>query len=80
MNAHPLPPKMAAQFAERARRGEADAHIGYNIYEFYQGNQVICVIGLDHPTGHIKKVTANEMKRLREQASSSDSLQDRGSE
>lgn len=60
-----LPPKMTLQFAERARRGEADVHVGCDIYEFYQGNQIICIIGLDHPTGHIKKVSETEMKRLR---------------
>jgi len=68
MNVWPIAPKMMLQFAERARRGEADNHVGSNIYEFYQGNQVICIIGLDHPAGHIRKVSTDEMKRLREVA------------
>lgn len=66
MRIYPLAPKMALQFAERARRGEADNEVGSNIYEFFQGNQVVCVIGLDRPTGHILKVTTSEMARLRE--------------
>lgn len=61
-------PKMLLQFAERALRGEADNNLGGGVYEFYQGNQVVCVIGLDNPTGHIRKVTTEEMKRLREVA------------
>ncbi len=70
MNIHPLPPKMTLQFAERAKRGEADNNVGCGIYEFYQGNQVVCIIGLDHPTGHIKKVSSSEMLDLRKKAKS----------
>lgn len=68
MNIAPLPPKMTLQYAERARRGEADCHIGKNIFEFFVGNQVVCIIGLDHPVGHIKKVSTEEMKGLRAEA------------
>ena len=68
MNVMQLPPKMTLQFAERAKRGEADNYLGDDIYEFFQGNQVVCLIGLDNPTGHIQKVSAEEMKRRREQA------------
>ena len=56
---------MAFQFAERARRGEADNEVGCDIYEFFQGNQVICIIGLHHPTGHIEKLTTKDMERRR---------------
>jgi len=68
MNVWPIAPKMLLQFAERARRGEADNYVGSNIHEFYQGNQVVCIIGIDHPVGHIRKVSTDEMKRLRETA------------
>jgi len=61
----PLAPKMTLQFAERAKRGKADVNIGSNIYEFYQGNHIVCIIGLEHPVGHIKKVSSAEMTRLR---------------
>ena len=64
-NAQILPPKMTTQYADRARRGEADADHGGGVYEFYLGNQVICIIGLDHPTGHVRKVSTAEMQHLR---------------
>jgi hypothetical protein len=67
-NAQILPPKMALQYAERARNGEADHTLSGDIYEFYLGNQVICIIGLDNPTGHVRKVTTQEMQRLRASA------------
>jgi len=69
-NAQLLPPKMALQYAERARKGEADRDHGGGVYEFYLGNQVICIIGPDHPTGHTRKVTTAEMQRLRASAQS----------
>jgi hypothetical protein len=68
MNIHPLPPKMTLQFAERAKRGEYDNYVGSNIYEFFQGNQVICIIGLSHPVGHIQKVSTQEMARRKSEA------------
>jgi hypothetical protein len=64
-NAQLLPPKMTLQYAERARRGEADRDHGGGVFEFYVGNQVICIIGPDHPTGHVRKVTTKEMQQLR---------------
>lgn len=69
-NAQILPPKMAAQFAERARLGEADRSLGSGCYEFYQPklNQVIALVGLDPPTGHVRKVTTAEMQRLIKEA------------
>ena len=60
MNVYPLPPKMTAQFAERAKRGDYHSKIGSDIFLWLQGNQEICVIGLDCPTGHIKKLSQKE--------------------
>lgn len=68
-NILPLPPKMTLQFAELAKRGEADNHVGCDIYEFFQGNQVVCVIGLTNPVGHIQKISTEEMKVRRAQSS-----------
>ena len=61
---HDLPPKMAAQFTERARRGEG-RHIGLNMYEFIQGNIRITLVSLDPPIGYQEKITQAEADRLR---------------
>ena len=72
INAQVLPPKMALQLQERALRGEADYEIesggGRKIYEFYVGNYVNCLVGTNPPDGHVRKVSTEEMARLREQA------------
>lgn len=68
MNIMPLAPKMTIQYAEMARRGEADREIGGGWYEFYRGNQVISVLGPDNPIGSVKKVTTKEMEQLRKEA------------
>lgn len=60
MNISSLPPKMTLQFAERAKRGDYDNYVGSNIYQFFQGNQIVTLIGLKHPTGHIKKVSTTD--------------------
>lgn len=49
-----LPPKMAQQFADRAKRGEG-RHIGAQCYQFHQGSNVIALVSLDPPQGHIKR-------------------------
>lgn len=56
-----LPPKMAALFAERAKRGEADESTG-SIYIFYQGRQQICLVSLDPPQGHVSRLSASEFQ------------------
>ncbi len=58
-----LSPKMAQQFADRAKAGDFAATLGSEIYLWFQGNQEICLIGLDCPTGHITKLSSEAMKR-----------------
>jgi hypothetical protein len=50
-----LPPKTAAMLAERARRMDGCVRVGTSghIYEFAQGNSVVCLISLDPPVGHV---------------------------
>lgn len=55
-----LPPKMAQQFADRAKRGEGK-HLG-SIVEFYHGRQRITLVCLDPPQGHIYRMSDAEMK------------------
>jgi hypothetical protein len=60
-----LPPKTAEQFADRARRGEGlRLSPDSSIYEFAQGSNVVCLISLDPPIGHIGKDArrANEIR------------------
>lgn len=67
-----IAPKMAEQYAEKARRGEAHNYIGSNIAEFYIGNQAITLVSFRRPgsaQGHVSKVSTSEMTRLKEQAS-----------
>lgn len=61
-----LPPKMAAQFAERAKRGEGK-YIGSQCYDFIQGNTRISLVSLDPPIGHIQKLTQAEADKERKQ-------------
>jgi hypothetical protein len=53
-----LPPKMAQQFADKARAGKADRQIGEGpgaCYEFDNGSNVVILLSLDPPIGHIKR-------------------------
>lgn len=50
-----LPPKMAAQYAERAKRMDGCVSVGSEFYEWAQGNNVICLINIDPPMGHFGK-------------------------
>lgn len=61
-NVQALPPKMTLQYAERARRGDYEFKIGKDIFIWFVGNQQVCVIGLNVPTGHIKKMSAKEVE------------------
>lgn len=61
-NVQGLPPKMAQQFADRAKRGEG-IHVGRQCYDFYQGNTRISLVSLDPPIGHITKLTTKELER-----------------
>ena len=51
----PLPPKMAQQFADRAKRMDGCVTVGTSIYEFAQGSTVICLLSLEPPFGHSGK-------------------------
>lgn len=58
-NPQTLPPRMAAQFAERAKRGEATRVLGQDIFEpaswiyaFENGREEITLVSLDPPMGH----------------------------
>lgn len=50
-----LPPKTAAMLADRARRMDGCVRVGRDgdMYEFAQGNSVVCLISLDPPIGHV---------------------------
>jgi hypothetical protein len=54
-----LPPKMAAQFAARARLMDGCVTIGTGggspIYEWAQGSSVVTLIHTDPPMGHVGK-------------------------
>lgn len=58
----PLPPKMLAKYAERARNGEASRVLGGGKndplcwYIFDEPVQEISICGLDSPVGHYRKV------------------------
>lgn len=58
-----LPPKMTKTFADRARNGDFEYHIGAGIYIWFQGNQKITLIGLDASTGTITKLTSAEVEQ-----------------
>lgn len=49
-----LPPKMAAQFAQLAKDGKADNQTS-STYVFYRGNQEICLVTLNPPSGYVAK-------------------------
>jgi hypothetical protein len=51
----PLSPKTAAQFAERAKRMDGCVRVGSDAYEWAQGSNVVCLMFLDHPIGHVGK-------------------------
>ena len=59
-----LPLKMAQQFAERAKRGEAASSTS-STYDFYQGRQRITLVGLDPPIGHICRISQEEFNKLK---------------
>jgi hypothetical protein len=67
MNVSGLPPKMTQQFADRAKRGDYHHKLGDNIFLWLQGHQEICLIGLDYPTGHIKKLSTRELEEKKRQ-------------
>ena len=62
---HALPPKVAAQYAERARRGEG-LHHGAECYEFLEfGNQCVELVSLNPPIGHVMKISQAAADELR---------------
>ena len=53
-SAQMLPPKMAAQFAERVKRGEGHrVSPNSEMYEFPQGGNVIVLMDINQPFGHV---------------------------
>lgn len=56
-----LPPKMAKQFADKAKKGEAD-YDTEGMWLFYQefNHSEICLLGLDPPIGHLRKMSKIE--------------------
>lgn len=67
MNIQSLPPKMTQQYAERARRGDYEYKLATDIFIWFSGNQEITLIGLDCPTGHVKKHTTAGTRSAKEQ-------------
>lgn len=65
-----LAPKMALQYQELAKAGKADKvgsinSLGlHSFYEFYRGNQAICLVCLDPPCGHVRQLTPHERQEL----------------
>lgn len=53
-----LPPKMLAQYIERAKNGDYEYKLKGDIYLWFSGNQEICVIG--GCTGHVTKYTTKQ--------------------
>jgi hypothetical protein len=66
----PLPPKMLADYAQKARDGKADEASGGGCFDFYVARQRISVIlcGDDHAVGHVQRMTTSawdaKMKEL----------------
>jgi hypothetical protein len=59
MNVYPLPPKMAAQYANRAKAGEGKS-LGHGVYVFQNGREEITLVSLDPPSGHyVRRSGAN---------------------
>jgi hypothetical protein len=62
-----LPPKMAEQFAERARRGEG-VPVGGSAVEFPQHGSVVCIMypNDERATGHITRNPhrADELRKI----------------
>lgn len=50
-----LPPKTAEQFAARARKMDGCVRLGEEVYEFAQGSNVVCLVSLNPPMGHMGK-------------------------
>lgn len=61
-----LPPKVAAQFAQKALRGEGIKVGNGEIYEFAQGNNVICLMSVTNPFGHLYRspTRAGEIRKI----------------
>ncbi len=55
-----IPPKMLAQLADRARRGDYDEKLGSDIYSWFNGRTKTTIIGLDHPIGTVSRVSVQE--------------------
>lgn len=64
-NAQLLPPKMLAQYAARAAKGDYEYKLQGDIYIWFVGQQEITVIGLASPTGTCKKLTQRELENER---------------
>lgn len=60
-----LPPKMAAEFAKLAQEGKADYEISKSCFEFIRGNQIITLVSLNPPCGHLRKGQPGEVTELR---------------
>jgi len=60
-NVQLLPPKMAAQWAEKALAGKADKWFPPSTYVFYQGRNDIVLVSLCPPSGHLKRCTQAEV-------------------
>lgn len=60
-NVQLLPPKMAAQWAEKALAGKADVWLKPSTYIFYQGRNNIVLVSLSPPSGHLERCTQAEV-------------------
>lgn len=60
-----LPPKVAAEYAERAKNGESH-HVSGQCYNFIgNNNQLVVLVRLDPPRGYVEKLTQKEADKLR---------------
>lgn len=64
----PLPPKMLAQYVQRAKNGEAeeitkDVNGKPCVWHFYHGRNRVTLSSLNPPSGHIYRMTAAEVEQ-----------------
>lgn len=62
-NGQLLPPKIQAQFVDRAKRGDYHYSLGSGVFVWIRGNSVITILG-DH-AGNVEKLTTKEIERKR---------------
>lgn len=60
MNVQLLPPKMAQEYANKAKNGEG-VKLSSSCFEFLVGRQEVCLVSIDPPIGHVRKLSQSEI-------------------